>query len=161
MLMQLYILDSSGLEVTAQAGITGREEFHGANFMPKLNNRNHFNVRMKSGNLTVIIVFQKAIVLSGEMIFYYRTTPRTTFKNTTDYSESHVSAQYDLTFDAINTSFGGVEHKMGKFNSLACRCSPETQSKGGIFGRNDATGSEFRVYGTYFQSRTAISDNVH
>ena len=45
--------------------------------------------------------------------FYYRTTPRTTFKNTTDYTESHVSAQYDLTFDGINTSLSvGAEHKM-------------------------------------------------
>ena len=51
---------------------------------------------------------------------------------------------------------------MGKFNSnWPVGASPETQSKGGVFGRNDGTGSEFRIYGAYFQSRTAISDNVH
>ncbi len=164
----LYFRPTSGLEVTAQAGITGREGVSWSEFYAEAfeNNRNQFfNVRMKSGNLTAQYSFSESNspFEGDDQGFYYRTTPRTTFKNTTDYSESHVSAQYDLTFDAINTSFSaGVEHKMGKFNSnWPVGASPETQSKGGIFGRNDATGSEFRVYGTYFQSRTAISDNVH
>ena len=152
----LYFRPSSGLEVTAQAGITGREgvswsEFYGEAFE---NNRNQFfNVRMKSGDLTAQYSFSESNspFEAEDQGFYYRTTPRTTFKNTTDYTESHVSAQYDLTFDGINTSLSvGAEHKMGKFNS-----------NGGIFGRNDATGSEFRIYGSYFQSRTAITDNVH
>ena len=152
----LYFRPSSGLEVTAQAGITGREgvswsEFYGEAFE---NNRNQFfNARMKSGNLTAQYSFSESNTPfeAEDQGFYYRTTPRTTFKNTTDYTESHVSAQYDLTFDGINTSLSvGAEHKMGKFNS-----------NGGIFGRNDATGSEFRIYGSYFQSRTAITDNVH
>ena len=66
----------------------------------------------------------------------------------------------DLTFDAINTAFSaGVEHKMGKFNSnWPVGASPETQSKGGIFGRNDATGSEFRIYGAYFQNQIFYKD---
>jgi len=152
----LYFRPSSGLEVTAQAGITGREGVSWSEFYAEAleNNRNQFfNVRMKSGDLTAQYSFSESNspFEAEDQGFYYRTTPRTTFKNTTDYSESHVSAQYDLTFDAINTSLSvGAEHKMGKFNS-----------NGGIFGRNDAAGSEFRIYGTYFQSRTAISDNVH
>ena len=152
----LYFRPSSGLEVTAQAGITGREGVSWSEFYAEAleNNRNQFfNVRMKSGDLTAQYSFSESNspFEAEDQGFYYRTTPRTTFKNTTDYSESHVSAQYDLTFDAINTSLSvGAEHKMGKFNS-----------NGGIFGRNDAAGSEFRIYGSYFQSRTAISDNVH
>ena len=164
----LYFRPSSGLEVTAQAGITGREgvswsEFYGEAFE---NNRNQFfNVRMKNGNLTAQYSFSESNSPFGEedQGFYYRTKPRTTFKNTTDYSESHASVQYDMSLDVLNTSVSlGIEHKMGKFNSnWPVGASADTQSKGGIFGRNDETGSEFRIYGTYFQSRSAITDNLH
>ena len=164
----LYFRPSSGLEVTAQAGVNGREgvswsEFYGEAFE---NNRNQFfNVRMKSGNLTAQYSFSESNspFEEGDQGFYYRTRPRTTFKNTTDYSESHASVQYDMSLDLLNTSLSlGIEHKMGKFNSnWPVGASAETQSKGGIFGRNDEAGSEFRIYGTYFQSRSAITDNLH
>ncbi len=164
----LYFRPSSGLEVTAQAGITGRKGVSWSEFYAEAleNNTNEFfNVRMKSGNLSAQYSFSQtnSPTEESDQGFYYRTTPRTTFKNTTDYSESHLSVQYELAFDALNTSLTvGGEHKMGKFNSnWPVGASPQTQSEGGIFGRNDATGSEFRVYGAYFQSRSAIADNVH
>ena len=164
----LYFRPSSGLEVTAQAGVTGREglswsENYGEAFE---NNRNQFfNVRMKSGDLTAqYSVSETNTPFEGEdQGFYYRTVPNTKFKNTTDYTESHMSVQYDLSLDMLNTSLSvGGEHKTGKFNSnWPVGASPITQSKGGIFGRNDETGSEFRIYGAYFQSRTALLDNLH
>ena len=152
----LYFRPSSGLEVTAQAGITGREGLSWSEFYAEAfesNKNEFFNLRMKSGDLTAQYSFSesKSPFEAEDQGFYYRTTPRTTFKNTTDYSESHTSVQYDLGLESLNTSisFGG-EFKMGKFNS-----------NGGIFGRNDATGSEFKVYGAYFQSNSAITDNFH
>ena len=164
----LYFRPSSGLEVTAQAGITGREGVSWSEFYAEAfeNNRNQFfNVRMKSGNLSAQYSFSESNspFEGDDQGFYYRTAPRTKFKNTTDYTESHVSLQYDMSFEMLNTSFSvGAEHKMGKFNSnWPVGASAETQSQGGIFGRNDATGSEFRVYGAYFQSRSALTDKIH
>jgi len=164
----LYFRPSSGLEVTAQAGITGREGVSWSEFYAEAfeNNRNQFfNVRMKSGNLTAQYSFSESNSPFGEedQGFYYRTLPRTKYKNTTDYTESHASVQYDMTLDVLNTSMSlGIEHKMGKFNSnWPVGASAITQSKGGIFGRNDETGSEFRIYGTYFQSRSTLTDNLH
>ena len=53
----------------------------------------------------------------------------------------------------------GVESKSIKLNSnWPDNASFETQNKGGIMGRND--NSEMRFYGTYFQTNTALSDNL-
>tara|TARA_Y100001935_G_scaffold244772_1_gene237580 strand:- start:1977 stop:4496 length:2520 start_codon:yes stop_codon:yes gene_type:complete len=164
----LYFRPSSGLEVTAQAGITGREGVSWSEFYAEAfeNNRNNFfNVRMKSGNLTAQYSYSdtNTPTESDDQGYYYRTVPRTKFKNTTDYTESHVSLQYDMSFDMLNTSFSvGAEHKKGEFNSnWPVGTSASIDSQGGIFGRNDATGPEFRIYGAYFQSRSALTDNIH
>ena len=160
----LYFRPSSNLEITAQAGISAREglswsEFYGEAF--ENNENNFFNLKMKSGNLTAQYSASKneSPFDPADQGYYYRTTQRNTFKNTNDIEESQAQIQYDLTLGTTDVSVG-LDHKLSKFNTnWPDGASFETQLNGGIFGRND--GSEIRVYGTYFQTNTSISDNVN
>ena len=160
----LYFRPSSGLEFTAQAGITGREgiswnEFYAEAF--ESNQDHFFNFRMKNGNLTAQYSYsQSDSPFEGEdQGYYYRTNNQ--FKNTVDYTQNHILVQYDLSLDQLNTTLNvGVESKSIKLNSnWPDDASQDTQDRGGFMGRND--NSEMRFYGTYFQSNSALSDNVN
>ena len=161
----LYFRPSSDFEMTAQAGISAREGISWSEFYAEAfeNNENSFfNLKMKSGNLSAQYSFSQSESPfdSQDQGYYYRTTQRESFKNTNDITESQVQVQYDLSLGSTDISVG-LDQKLAKFNTnWPVGASPITQSKGGLFGRNDEAGSEFRVYGTYFQTNTAISENV-
>ena len=158
----LYFRPSSGLEVTAQAGITGREgiswnEMYAEAF--ESNQDHFFNVRAKNGNLTAMYSYSQSDSPfdSEDQGYYYRTNNQ--FKNSVDFSQTHTSIQYDLMLGQRTMLNVGVESKSIKLNSnWPDNASFETQNKGGIMGRND--NSEMRFYGTYFQTNTALSDNL-
>ena len=161
----LYFRPSSNLEITAQAGISAREGLSWSEFYAEAfenNENNFFNLKMKSGNLTAQYSVSKSESPfdAADQGYYYRTTQRNTFKNTNDIKESQAQIQYDLTLGTTDISVG-LDHKLSSFNTNwnAQASTPQEMTAGGIFARND--GSEIRVYGTYFQTNTSISDNVN
>ena len=161
----LYFRPSSNLEITAQAGISAREGLSWSEFYAEAfenNENNFFNLKMKSGNLTAQYSVSKSESPfdAADQGYYYRTTQRNTFKNTNDIKESQAQIQYDLTLGTTDISVG-LDHKLSSFNTNwnAHASTPQEMTAGGIFARND--GSEIRVYGTYFQTNTSISDNVN
>ena len=161
----LYFRPSSNLEITAQAGILAREGLSWSEFYAEAfenNENNFFNLKMKSGNLTAQYSVSKSESPfdAADQGYYYRTTQRNTFKNTNDIKESQAQIQYDLTLGTTDISVG-LDHKLSSFNTNwnAQASTPQEMTAGGIFARND--GSEIRVYGTYFQTNTSISDNVN
>ncbi len=160
----LYFRPSSGIELTAQAGITGREgiswnEFYAEAF--ESNQDHFFNVKMKNGNFTAQYSYSQSDspFEDENQGYYYRTNNQ--YKNSVDYSQSHMLVQYDLSLNKLNTILNvGVENKSIKLNSnWPDNASPQTQDLGGIMGRND--NSEIRFYGTYFQSNSGLSDNIN
>ena len=161
----LYFRPSSNLEIIAQAGISAREGLSWSEFYAEAfenNENNFFNLKMKSGNLTAQYSVSKSESPfdAADQGYYYRTTQRNTFKNTNDIKESQAQIQYDLTLGTTDISVG-LDHKLSSFNTNwnAHASTPQEMTAGGIFARND--GSEIRVYGTYFQTNTSISDNVN
>ena len=161
----LYFRPSSNLEITAQAGISAREGLSWSEFYAEAfenNENNFFSLKMKSGNLTAQYSVSKSESPfdAADQGYYYRTTQRNTFKNTNDIKESQAQIQYDLTLGTTDISVG-LDHKLSSFNTNwnAQASTPQEMTAGGIFARND--GSEIRVYGTYFQTNTSISDNVN
>ena len=160
----LYFRPSSGLEITAQAGISAREGLSWSEFYAEAfeNNENNFlNLKLKSGNLTAQYSVSKSEspFETDDQGYYYRTTQTNTFKNTNDITESQAQIQYELNLGNTDLSVG-LDHKLSSFNTNwnSQASTPEELTAGGLFGRND--GSELRVYGTYFQTNTTISDNV-
>ena len=161
----LYLRPSSDFEVTAQAGISARKGVSWSEFFAETledNENNFFNLKMKSGNLSAQYSFSQSESPfdAADQGYYYRTSLRDPFKNTNDITESQAQIQYDLSLGSTDISIG-LDHKLAKFNTnWPVGASDATQAQGGLFGRYDETGSEIRVYGTYFQSNTSISENV-
>mgnify|MGYP001180273337 FL=1 len=161
----LYFRPSSNLEITAQAGISAREGLSWSEFYAEAfenNENNFFSLKMRSGNLTAQYSVSKSESPfdAADQGYYYRTTQTNTFKNTNDIKESQAQIQYDLTLGTTDISVG-LDHKLSSFNTNwnSQASTPQEMAAGGLFGRND--GSEMRVYGTYFQTNTSISDNVN